>query len=198
MRTLLAAIVLALLCSVSAEAKVIHRGVILDPKGLVRTELIVAALAHLKGSGLRKDRIAVVDFSKHSSRKRFYVIDLRTGRVQSYRTSHGKGSDANHDGIADNFSDQPHSNASSLGAYATGSAYVGKYGLALRLNGLDDTNRHAASRAIVLHSAPYSSPSWLQQHGQLGRSFGCFVVDPKLVRQVVNTLRGGVLIYAGK
>jgi hypothetical protein len=185
--------------SAAAEAKVIHRGVVLDPKGLVRPELIEEALAVLKSKrGLRKDRVAIVDFSKHSRENRFFLVDLRTGVVEAYRTAHGKGSDNNHDGWADSFSNSFNSKASSLGAYAARREYFGKYGLSLKLDGLDKTNTNAAARKIVLHSADYASTIWVRRHGRLGRSFGCFVVDPTLVRQIVKKLRGGVLIYAAR
>jgi hypothetical protein len=197
MRHLVVLLAFILATSATAEAKVLNRGVMLDPNSLVRPDLIEQALAALKSyRGLRKDRIAVVDFSKHSREKRFFLIDLRTGEVEAYRTAHGKGSDPNHDGLADSFSDSFNSKASSLGAYAAKREYFGKYGVALELDGLDGTNRNAAARRIVLHSAEYVSPRWLKRHGRLGRSFGCFVVEPALVRHIVKKLKGGVLIYA--
>jgi hypothetical protein len=199
MRSLVAALALLISFSTLAEAKVINRGVVLDPKGFVRSELIRDALAVLKSrSGLRKDRVAIVDFSKHSGEKRFFLIDLRTGDVEAYRTAHGKGSDSNHDGMADSFSNSFNSKASSLGSYAARGEYFGKYGLSLKLDGLDKSNRNASGRKIVLHSADYATPDWLKRHGRLGRSFGCFVVDPTLVRHIVKKLKGGVLIYAAR
>jgi hypothetical protein len=199
MRFLVAALAFLISSSALAEAKVINRGIVLDPKGLIRPALIRDALAVLKSrSGLRKDRIAIVDFSKHSSEERFFLIDLRSGDVEAYRTAHGKGSDANHDGIADSFSNSFNSKASSLGSYAARGEYFGKYGLSLKLDGLDTSNRNAAGRKIVLHSADYATPIWLRRHGRLGRSFGCFVVDPTLVRHIVKKLKSGVLIYAAR
>ena len=199
MRPLIVALALLIASSLAAEASVAYRGVILDPKNLIRAELLREALASLRSNkGLRKDRLAVVDFAKHSRENRFFVIDLRSGAVESYRTAHGKGSDHNHDGLADSFSDQPNSKASSLGAYAGRREYQGKYGLALKLEGLDATNGNAAARKIVLHSAAYASADWLRVHGRLGRSFGCFVVDPKWIRRIVRELENGVLIYAGR
>ena len=200
MRNLLGlALVFGVAFGAPVQAKVIHKGVVLDPSGLVRPALIESALIALKEkNGLRKDRMAVVDFSKHSREKRFFVIDLRTGGVEAYRTAHGRGSDSDHDGFAESFSNAPKSKASSLGAYAGRREYKGKYGTALELDGLDASNANALSRRIVLHSAEYASPAFLRTHGTLGRSFGCFVVDPKLIDHIVKELEGGVLIYAGR
>jgi len=61
---------------------------------------------------------AIVDFSKPSTTKRLYVFDTATGRIDTYYVAHGRGSEGrNDDGIADVFSNAPHSNSSSLGVY---------------------------------------------------------------------------------
>jgi hypothetical protein len=36
------------------------------------------------------------------------------------------------------------------------------------------------------------------QRGKLGRSWGCFVVDPAVVTNLVAELSGGGFIYAGR
>jgi hypothetical protein len=199
LRLLLAAC-FALFLATPAQAAVVLNGVVVDPQGVVRSDLLTQALqawsAHAEA---RRDRIAVVDFSRPSASARFYVVDLRTGAVSAYLTAHGRGSDPAHSGVPSTFSNDPGSNASSLGPYIALRRYMGVHGLSLRLRGLDPArNSNAEERAVVLHSAPYMDADWRRAHGKPGRSFGCFVVETPLIAEVVSRLEDGVLIYAGR
>jgi hypothetical protein len=145
-----------------------------------------------------RDKIGVVDFSRPSSEQRFHVVDLQRNSVQSYLVAHGRGSDPDHSGFVELFSNQPGSAASSNGSYQTGDYYYGKHGLSMRLNGLDATNNNALARAIVIHSAWYAEPEMISTHGMLGRSEGCFAMSSKCYRDVMGQLGGGRMIYAEK
>jgi L,D-transpeptidase catalytic domain len=174
-------------------------GVEVDPGARVRPALLSQALAALAAHpGARRDRMAVADFAADSATPRLFLIDLKTGAVEAYRTAHGKGSDPAHGGIAVNFSNKPGANATSLGVYETGERYYGAHGLSLFLDGLDETNSNARARAIVLHSASYMTADFIRRFGRPGRSLGCFVVAPDEVEHVVQWLEGGVLLYAGR
>ena len=118
--------------------------------------------------------------------------------MRSLLVAHGQGSDRDHDGVADFFSDANGSHASSLGAFRAAERYQGGHGLSLALDGLDPTNRSARARAVVLHSQWYVSPEIVAQRGVLGRSWGCFVVERAVIDQVVSALEGGGFIYAGR
>jgi hypothetical protein len=197
---LLIAALFAFFLSTPAQAGVVLNGVVVDPQGVVRGDLLTQALqawrAHPEA---RRDRIAVVDFSRPSDAARFYLVDLSTGAVSAYLTAHGRGSDPAHSGVPQFFSNDPGSNASSLGAYLALRRYMGAHGLSLRLRGLDpQRNSNAEERAVVLHSAPYMDADWRRTHGKPGRSFGCFVVETRLVAEVVERLEDGVLIFAGR
>jgi len=184
----------------NAHASVVLNGIVVDPQNVVRGPLLTQALQAWNATPeAKRERIAIVDFALSSTTKRFHIVDLRTGEVQSYLTAHGRGSDPGHDGIAETFSNEPGSNASSLGAYLSASRYMGAHGLSLRLKGLDAAqNSNAEPRAIVLHSAPYMDADWRRTHGKPGRSFGCFVVETPLIEHVVTRLEDGVLIFAGR
>jgi len=145
-----------------------------------------------------RDHIGIVDFGLASSEPRFYVVDLRSGAVESYPVTHGKGSDPSHNGYLDHFSNRPGSEATSNGTYTTDDYYYGKYGLSMRLNGLDWTNNNAMNRAIVIHNAWYAEPNVIAQHGKLGRSQGCFAFSRRDQWQVMQKLAGGRMIYAEK
>jgi|GEM_PF-4800396 len=142
---------------------------------------------------------AVVDFDQPSTSKRFYVFDTLERTVNSYLVSHGRGSEGmNDDGIADVFSNQDGSNASSLGVYRTLGEYDGKHGRSLRLEGLESTNSNVLARGVVLHTADYVSDAFIRQTGRLGRSEGCFAVDRAVGDTLINELKPGTYIIASK
>ena len=145
-----------------------------------------------------RDFIGVADFSLPSSEPRFHVVDLRNGQVESFRVAHGSGSDPNHNGILDRFSNEFGSYATSNGTYTTGEYYQGKYGLSMKTHGHDWSNNNAEPRAIVIHNAWYAEPEVLAQHGKLGRSQGCFAFSREDQWPVMKKLAGGRMIYADK
>ncbi len=173
----------------------------LDPAGQIRPELLERAEAALDArgpSGQATGKFVVLDYSLHSSKPRLFVIDLDSGAVTALRAAHGKGSDSDHDGYLDTFSDVPGSSASPEGLYRTAEAYVGSHGQSLRLDGLDPSNANARSRAIVIHSAVYAEPEHLQKHGKLGRSNGCIVFSADDLATLMDAVPKGTLIFVGK
>lgn len=140
-----------------------------------------------------KRYIGIVDFSAHSSKDRFWIIDLQSGAEHAIHVAHGTGSDPDGDGYATRFSNVPNSKASSLGFYVTGDLYTGKHGKSIRLHGLSSTNSNALARAVVLHDSNYVS----EGNVRAGRSFGCLAVANSEIANALASLRGGALIYAG-
>jgi hypothetical protein len=145
-----------------------------------------------------RDTMAVVDFSKPSSEPRFHLVDLMSGNVESFRVAHGRGSDPDHSGFVERFSNDFGSYASSNGAYTTGDYYDGKYGLSMKVRGLDWSNYNAEPRAIVIHNAWYAEDDMISIHGKLGRSEGCFAMSRENQYKVMRKLAGGRMIYADK
>jgi hypothetical protein len=167
-----------------------------DPKHLIQSKHLNAALAYYdKNLSKLKNKkyLSVIDFSKSSKLPRFFIINMTTGSVWAIHTAHGKGSDANHDGYAEKFSNVSGSNASSLGFYLTAETYTGSHGYSLRLDGLSSTNSNVRARAIVIHGASYVQEASVIQ----GRSWGCPAVANDLRTKVIGLLKGGSLIYAG-
>ena len=146
----------------------------------------------------QRDVIGVVDFDAPSSTQRFQIVSLIDGRSTSYLVAHGRGSDPNHAGWLQRFSNDPGSAASSNGAFRTAQTYEGHHGLSRRVIGLDPTNSNAEPRAIVIHAASYVSLAILAATGKLGRSEGCFAVAPDKRDEVLARLGEGRLIYADK
>ena len=145
-----------------------------------------------------RDAIGIADFSKPSSEARFHVVDLASGAVESHLVAHGRGSDPDHSGFLERFSNDFGSYATSNGTYTTGDYYQGKYGLSMKVAGLDWTNNNAESRAIVIHNAWYAEPDMIDIHGKLGRSEGCFAFSRASQWKVMERLAGGRMIYADK
>lgn len=145
-----------------------------------------------------RDTIGIVDFSRPSADPRFHVVDLASGQVESHRVCHGRGSDPEHSGYVERFSNEFGSYATSNGTYVTTDYYDGKYGLSLRVRGLDYSNSNAEPRAIVIHNAWYAEDDMIPLHGQLGRSEGCFAMSRESQYQVMRRLAGGRMIYADK
>ena len=160
-------------------------------------EFALAALQRVLTSGaqVRSDVLMVVDYSKPSNERRLWVFDLVHTRVLFEElVAHGKNSGDNR---AVRFSNAPNSLMTSLGTFLTGGTYIGKYGLSLRLQGLDrGINDNCMSRAIVIHAADYVSDAIARAKGRIGRSWGCPAVRPKIARQLIETVQGGTLMFA--
>jgi len=145
-----------------------------------------------------RDTIGIADFSKPSSEPRFHLVDLASGQVESHRVAHGRGSDPAHSGYLERFSNDFGSYATSNGTYTTTDYYDGKYGLSMKVRGLDWSNNNAEARAIVIHNAWYAEDDMIPMHGMLGRSEGCFAMSRKSQFDVMRKLAGGRMIFAEK
>lgn len=146
----------------------------------------------------RRDIAAIADFGQPSAQPRFHFANLENGTVRSFYVAHGRGSDPEHSGWLQSFSNQMGSNATSRGAYLTCEWYNGKYGTSIRLEGLDRDNSQALPRAIVMHPASYAAPSMIATYGKLGRSEGCFAMAPEQFSEALWHLSGGRLLYADR
>lgn len=146
----------------------------------------------------RRDIAGIADFAQPSAQPRFHFANLENGTVRSFYVAHGRGSDPEHCGWLQSFSNQMGSNATSRGAYLTCEWYNGRYGTSIRLEGLDGDNSQALSRAIVMHPASYAAPSMIATYGKLGRSEGCFAMAPEQFNEALWHLSGGRLLYADR
>lgn len=172
------------------------RAEISGPGGGIPADLKRKAMEYFNTNSGRiqnKRYIGVVDFSRHSSQDRFWILDVQSGAEHAMHVAHGTGSDPDGDGYATRFSNVPNSRASSLGFYLTGDLYTGKHGKSMRLHGLSSTNSNALSRAVVLHDSNYVR----EGNYRAGRSFGCLAVANSEIGKALASLRGGALIYAG-
>lgn len=144
----------------------------------------------------KRDIVGIADYGLHSAHKRFHIVNLDRQEVKSFHVSHGSGSDPEHDGWLNRFSNAEGSHASSRGAYVTWEWYQGKYGTSVRLGGLDPTNEAALRRYIVMHRADYAEPEHLDRWGRMGRSQGCFAMGSDDFKFALLKLSGGRLLFA--
>lgn len=193
-------IIAAGLAAVSLPARAAQRGLaaaagVVDPVLVARAS---AALARHEAAIWSRDVVAIADFGLPSARPRFHLVDILAGTTTSYRVAHGRGSDPEHSGTLQLFSDAVGSAATSAGAYLTGETYIGVHGRSRRLDGLEPSNAHAAERAIVIHSAWYAGADVAVRQGRLGRSDGCFAFGDADIATILARLGQGRMLYADR
>jgi hypothetical protein len=139
--------------------------------------------------------LAVIDYSLPSTQPRLWVFDVERGRLMFQElVAHGRNTG---EARSERFSNSEGSHMSSIGLFKTLQPYYGSNGYSLRLSGLDPGfNDNALSRAIVMHGAPYVSSAIAERLGRLGRSWGCPAVRPEVARMVIDTLKGGAVLFA--
>ncbi len=139
--------------------------------------------------------LTLIDYSRPSTDPRLWVFDMRSGEMLFHElVAHGRGTG---DNMAVRFSDQENSHQSSLGLFVTRDTYVGHNGYSLRLHGLEPGfNSRALERAIVMHGAAYVNADFAAKQGRLGRSWGCPAVRQAVARKVIDTVRGGGVIFS--
>ncbi|QTV04996.1 murein L,D-transpeptidase catalytic domain-containing protein [Faecalibacter bovis] len=115
------------------------------------------ALSFAQNRGMNTDFCILIDFSKHSGLKRFYIWDFNENKiVEEFLVSHGAGDNPwSGTSTKDNpiFSNENNSHKSSLGKYEIGERGWSQWGINIKylLHGLESTNSNALQRVIVLH-----------------------------------------------
>ncbi len=167
----------------------------IDPYGAIPRDLLNKALAFFDRNKSRFSNqryITVVDYSKRSNLKRFFVVNMSSGTVYGIRTAHGSGGDKDNDGYVESVSNVVNSHKSSKGYYKVSEIYYGKYGRSIRLDGLSSSNSNVRRRAIVVHGSDYVKEANKIQ----GRSWGCFALSWSVKDDIVDMINGGSLLYA--
>lgn len=166
----------------------------LDPN-VVAMAQDAAVRAQARGLAKSPRTLTVIDYSLPSTEKRLWVFDLESRELLFHElVAHGVNTGEN---MAQRFSNTMNSRQTSLGLFVTANTYVGKNGYSLRMNGLDrGFNDRALDRAIVIHGAPYVSEAFARSQGRLGRSWGCPALAPEVNRPLIDTIKGGGLVFA--
>lgn len=178
------------------KAPILAKYAYLDPQHEVPTSLLEDAVLYFDKN---KDKfpnqlyITIVDFSARSDKARLFLIDMTTGVVEKYHTTHGLHSDEDRDGLAERFGNVVNSGRSSLGFVRTAELYNGKFGRSVRLDGLSATNSNIRQRAVVLHGWDQTFEKDVIQ----GWSWGCITLDYAIRDNVIDKVAAGSLMYVG-
>lgn len=163
-------------------------------KNVLRMALTAYNKASIRGA-VKKHLLTVIDYSQPSSKQRMWVFDLNNEKLL-YNTyvAHGVNSGMT---TPTRFSNKESSKESSLGTYVTRDTYIGSKGLALNLQGLEHGfNDNAYNRRVVIHGAWYVEPDFIKKTGRAGRSWGCPSIAKTLAKPVIDTIKGGSVVFA--
>ena len=162
---------------------------------VLRLALTAVTCAVRSGDIATPPTLTVIDYSLPSTEPRLWVFDTATGKLLFKElVAHGRNTGEN---MATQFSDTLNSRQSSIGLFVTTDTYVGSNGYSLRLDGLEPGfNAHARERAIVMHGAPYVNTELVRAQGRIGRSWGCPALREAVARDVIDTVRGGGVIFS--
>ncbi|MBE8727467.1 murein L,D-transpeptidase catalytic domain-containing protein [Flavobacterium hungaricum] len=139
-----------------------------------------------KSTHYNSDVALFLDMRLDSGKNRFFVYDLKNNKiVHKGLVGHGSGSETGIRGEL-KFSNVKNSNCSSLGRYSIGGSYVGTFGKAYKLHGLDQTNSNAFDRNIVLHK--YEDIPDEEQPYPICNSLGCPMVNEKFFSVLEKTI----------
>lgn len=163
-------------------------------KKVLKLALVAYQNARAKGA-VKNPILTVIDYSLPSRQQRMWIFDVRKEKLL-YNTyvAHGKNSGLD---VPHHFSNQMSSKETSLGTYITKGTYMGSKGYSLNLQGLEKGfNDNAYNRRVVIHGAWYVEPSFIKQAGRAGRSWGCPSIASTLAKPVINTIKGGSVVFA--
>ena len=142
---------------------------------------------------LSRDFIAIADYTKVSTKKRLYIINLHSGVVLRYFVAHGKKSGAK-GGRVWRSSNVYGTNMTPYGFFKVGvkeGKTVRNRHRYLPIEGLEWKNRNAKKREILLHTASYVAKQ--------GRSNGCFAILPQDRWKVFPRVKSALLYsYTGR
>ena len=164
-------------------------------------------------SSPKKDVLAVFDISQPSAKKRFYVLDFKSGQVTAHYAAHGRDNGPNARAIKfkgfqtdlDMVPLGPLKTAHSevMDHYKTivdrydGTVYPNM--IVAVLEGVTSYNsyiNHTPPFKWIIHPNWYTSAAFrAKNNGMLGRSNGCITLDPVENNQLVTRLQGGALVY---
>jgi hypothetical protein len=163
-------------------------------KRVLKLALTAYQKARARGA-VKKPVLTVIDYSLPSWKQRMWVFDMRKEKLL-YNTyvAHGKNSGLD---TPNHFSNQFSSKQTSLGTYVTKDTYIGSKGYSLNLQGLEKGfNDNAYHRRVVIHGAWYVEPEFIKRAGRAGRSWGCPSIAKTLAKPVINTIKGGSVLFA--
>ncbi len=161
----------------------------------------VEAAEYCRANGYNQRYVLLWDLSIHSGRRRFVVWNFAESRVEyAFVASHGSGSKRSHIPSAyARVSNEDGSHLSSIGRALVAERYVGRYGVAYRLDGLEESNSALRTRCIVLHGWRYTTSFPIWPLPTVG-SWGCPVLSRRAMKILDDVLKHekGVILWVYK
>ena len=154
----------------------------LRSKEKLETEIIEVKKLINSNYKYNKEIAFFIDMEIPSGKNRFFIYHLKNNKIiDKGLVAHGSGSETSIPGKL-KFSNTDNSLSTSLGKYSIENSYVGKFGKACKLYGLDKTNSNAYHRNIVLHK--YLDVPYYEQENYICNSYGCPMVSEKFYSRI--------------
>lgn len=130
--------------------------------------------------------LIIIDYDLPYTEDRLWVYDTETNKIIiKSKVSHAHKSG---DLTAEKFSNEVGSGMSSLGSFVTLNSYKGKFGISMRLKGLEkNVNDNALKRSIVFHDK--KGYTW---------SLGCFMTEETINKKLISLTKNGTFVYVHK
>ncbi len=139
-----------------------------------------------KQKGFDTSLFFLIDMSLPANRKRFFVYDLGKDTIlNSGLVTHGNCNQYWLEGRK--YGNEVGCGCTSLGKYKIGNSYYGRFGLAFKLHGLDNTNSNAFKRYVVLHAHDCVPDREVAE--EICQSNGCPTVSPGFLKKLETILK---------
>jgi len=147
---------------------------------LIKTK-VEEAKTFIKAKSYNDQICFLVDMNLPSGQNRFFVYDLKKDTVKNAgMVTHGR---CNQQWLEERrYSNEEGSGCTSLGKYKIGNSYIGRFGLAYKLYGLDKTNSNAFNRYVVLHA--HDCVPETEVKDEICQSEGCPTVSPNFLQEL--------------
>ena len=147
-----------------------------------------------------KDIAIMIDYSLHSGKNRFFVIDLKKDSIiKKALVCHGSGKGKNTEAIPTVFSNVSESHCTSLGMAVMGKRAYSSWGKNYKywMDGLETTNSNMRERVVVMH-AWEGVPDKEIYPNILATSWGCPTVSIKVLDELDEIFKENekVLVYS--
>ncbi|MDY7396216.1 murein L,D-transpeptidase catalytic domain family protein [Aureibaculum sp. 2210JD6-5] len=147
-----------------------------------------------------KDIAILIDYSLHSGKNRFFVVDLKKDSItKKALVCHGSGKGKNTKAIPTEFSNVSESHCSSLGMAVMGERAYSSWGKNYKywIDGLEKDNSNMRKRIVVLH-AWEGVPNEEIYPKPLATSYGCPTVSIKVLDELDKIFKENekVLLYS--
>lgn len=145
--------------------------------------------------GYNEDFYFLIDMSLPSGQDRFFIYDSKNERINAAGlVTHGRCNEPWLEGRK--YNNVVGGGCTSLGKYKIGYPYQGRFGLAFKLHGLEESNDKAFERFVVLHSHACVPEDEVKT--EICQSDGCPTVSPDFLKKLdpmIRTSQKPVLLW---